>query len=92
MHSLTFAGRGEYRLGMQSRTVISTPYPSVYTAAEELGVGERRAKRLASVMDAILSGMRVVSFKGVLVGRRRKTAKRRIARRMTKGRSRARRR
>lgn len=51
--SFAFAGRGEYRAGMQGRIVISTSYPSVYTAAEELGVDEKRAKRLARVMDAI---------------------------------------
>jgi len=73
---------------MQSKTVISTPYPSTYKVAEEVGVARSRARKLIDLMDAIRDGKvsGVVRFKGagdkaVLKKKRNGT---RVARRRTR--------
>lgn len=42
--------------GNPKRTVISTPFPSIYSTATELGMREARARRLVKLMNEIQAG------------------------------------
>lgn len=66
---------------MGAKTLISTPFPSVESTAEELGVTKLRVQRLVRLMDAIHKGEPVssVAFTGRKV--RYKAAKKKIGRR-----------
>lgn len=68
-----------YVSAMGAKTLISTPFPSVESTADELGVTKLRVQRLVRLMDAIHKGERV-SFVVLTGGKARyKAAKKKRA-------------
>ena len=53
---LTYASIWVYVSAMGAKILISTPFPSVESTADELGVTKLRVKRLVHLMDAIHKG------------------------------------